>query len=153
MPSVADCLRQHAPAYLAKFGDAVPTGHRKVLGAISRCRTGELGGVLYERDDCGRQHWVGRSCGNHHCPTCQVDKTAQWLEKQTSRLMPVHHFLVTFTVRPTKSKSKITRTIEGEKFVAAFTQHILPKGFQKIRHYGRMSSNSVSHTELLEQRP
>lgn len=63
-----------------------------------RCRTGELGGVVYECDDCGRQHWVGRSCGNRHCPTCQIEKTATWLEAQTSRLLPVHHFLVTFTV-------------------------------------------------------
>jgi hypothetical protein len=43
MPTVADCLRQHAPAYLAKFGEAVPLGHRKVISAITRCRTGELG--------------------------------------------------------------------------------------------------------------
>ncbi len=98
MSSVADCLRQHAPAYLGAFGDAVPTGHRKVLSAITRCRTGELGGVVYQCNDCDREHWVGRSCGNRHCPTCQVEKTAAWLEKQTSRLLPVHHFLVTFTV-------------------------------------------------------
>jgi hypothetical protein len=98
MTTVADCLRQHAPAYLEKFADDVPTGHRKVLGAIARCRTGELGGVVYQCAGCGREHWVGRSCGNRHCPTCQVDKTAAWLEKQTSRLLPVHHFLVTFTV-------------------------------------------------------
>lgn len=98
MPSVADCLRQHAPAYLKRFGDRVPTGHRKVLGAITRCRTGELGGVRYECDDCGREHWVGRSCGNRHCPNCQKEKATAWLRKQTSRLLPVHHFLVTFTV-------------------------------------------------------
>ncbi|MDP6467765.1 MAG: transposase [Pirellulaceae bacterium] len=100
MPSVADCLRQHAPAYLEKFGERVPVGHRKVIGAITRCRTGELGGVIYQcvDRDCGREHWVGRSCGNRHCPTCQIDKAAAWLEKQTSRLLPVHHFLVTFTV-------------------------------------------------------
>ena len=98
MPSVADCLRQHAPAYLETYGDRAPRGHRKILGAIMRCRTGELGGVVYQCDACGREHWVGRSCGNRHCPTCQVDKTAAWLDKQTSRLLPVHHFLVTFTV-------------------------------------------------------
>lgn len=98
MPSVADCLRQHAPAYLAKWGEAVPTGHRKVLDAIVRCRTGALGGVLYECNDCGTRHWVGRSCANRHCPSCGKDKTAAWLDKQTQRLMPVHHFLVTFTV-------------------------------------------------------
>jgi hypothetical protein len=125
----------------------------RVISLITRCRTGALGGVHYQCDGCGREHWVGRSCGNRHGATCGHEKGQLWIEKQRDSLMPVHHFLVTFTVRPTKSKSKITRTIEGEKFVAAFTQHILPKGFQKIRHYGRMSSNSVSHTELLEQRP
>jgi hypothetical protein len=98
MPSVADCLRQHAPAYLKQFGDAVPLGHRKVIASITRCRTGALGGVLYHCDGCGREHWVGRSCGNRHCPACGKEKTYAWLEKQTKRLMPVHHFLVTFTV-------------------------------------------------------
>ncbi len=98
MATVADCLRQHAPAYLAKFGESVPFGHRKVLAAITRCRTGELGSILYQCGDCRRRHWVGRSCGNRHCPTCGRDKTARWLEKQAGRLLPVHHFLVTFTV-------------------------------------------------------
>ncbi len=98
MPTVADCLRQHAPAYLAKFGERVPLGHRKVLSAITRCRTGELGGVRYQCDGCGREHWVGRSCGNRHCPNCGKDRSSAWLEKQAVRLLPVHHFLVTFTV-------------------------------------------------------
>ncbi len=69
-----------------------------MISAITRCRTGELGGVVYQCDDCGREHWVGRSCGNRHCPNCQKEKTQQWLAKQTGRLLPVHHFLVTFTV-------------------------------------------------------
>ncbi len=30
--------------------------------------------------------------------SCQHEKTAAWLDKQSSRLLPVHHFLVTFTV-------------------------------------------------------
>ena len=98
MLSVADCLRQHGDNYLAKRGDDVPLQHRKVLAAITRCRTGELGATVYQCDDCGRQHWVGRSCGNRHCPTCQHEKTQAWLARQTDRLLPVHHFLVTFTL-------------------------------------------------------
>ena len=98
MVSVADCLRQHAPAYLAKYGDSVPMGHRKVIAAITRCRTGAFGGILYACGDCPTSYWVGRSCGNRHCPTCGHDKTAAWLDKQSRRLMPVHHFLVTVTV-------------------------------------------------------
>jgi hypothetical protein len=98
MPSVADCLRQHAPAFDETFGKRLSLTTRKVLDAITRCRSGELGAVVYRCDDCQQHHWVGRSCGNRHCPNCQAEKTAAWLEKQTKRLLPVHHFLITFTV-------------------------------------------------------
>lgn len=98
MPSVADALRQFAPAYLAKHADSVPTARQKVLGAITRCRTGALGGVHWQCEGCGREHWVGRSCGNRHCPNCGHEKTQLWIEQQSAKLMPVHHFLVTFTV-------------------------------------------------------
>ena len=98
MPSVADCLRQHAPHYLQRFGDAVPLGHRKVLSAVTQCRTGALGHVLYQCETCNHQHWAGRSCGNRHCPNCGHTKTQRWLEKQADQLLPTHYFLVTFTV-------------------------------------------------------
>ncbi|KAA1256796.1 hypothetical protein LF1_59060 [Rubripirellula obstinata] len=74
MSSVALALRVHAPEYLERFGDRVPLGHRKVLGCITRCRTGELGGVQFQCDSCGSDHWVGRSCGNRHCPNCQKEQ-------------------------------------------------------------------------------
>ncbi len=98
MPSVADALRQFAPAYLKQNPGSVSTIGQKVLAAIVRCRTGALGGVHYQCDGCGREHWVGRSCGNRHCPNCGHEKTQLWIEAQSVRLMPVHHFLVTFTV-------------------------------------------------------
>jgi hypothetical protein len=62
------------------------------------CRTDRLGTVLYYCISCGRQHLMGRSCGNRHCPTCQQDKTRAWLETQTDRLLPCPYFLLTFTV-------------------------------------------------------
>ena len=98
MPTVADALRQHAPAYLETFGNRVPLGHRKVLSYIMRCRTGQLGNFLYRCKSCDRKHWVGRSCGNRHCPNCQQHKTSQWLDKQSEKLLPVQHFVVTVTV-------------------------------------------------------
>jgi hypothetical protein len=129
MPSVADCLRQHAPAYLKQFGDDVPIGHRKVISSITRCRTGGLGHVHYECKRCGREHWVGRSCGNRHCPNCDKEKTYAWLEKQTSRLMPVHHFLVTFTV-PEELRS-VLRGSQAGGYRALFDA-----GAQSIRDVG-----------------
>ena len=71
MPTVADCLRQHGEAYLQKFGDRMPQVQRKVLDAIRHCRSGEFGWLIYACPGCGHKHWVGRSCGNRHCPNCQ----------------------------------------------------------------------------------
>ena len=98
MVTVADCLRQHGEAFLQEHPDWVSFQQQKVLRAITQCRTGKLGHVIFACGGCKRQHWVGRSCGNRHCPTCQHEKTQQWLQRQSERLMPVQHFLVTFTV-------------------------------------------------------
>ena len=98
MPTVADVLRRYGGQYLERFGATMPGEHKKVLHAITACRTGELGTVLYACQSCGEIHAIGRSCGNRHCPTCQHDKTKAWLEKQTDRLLPCPYFLVTFTL-------------------------------------------------------
>ena len=98
MPTVADVMRRHGTAYLERFHTAMPAEHKKVLQTIMACRTGQLGTVLYRCTSCGRQHVMGRSCGNRHCPTCQQDKTRAWLETQTDRLLPCPYFLLTFTV-------------------------------------------------------
>jgi hypothetical protein len=98
MPTVADVLRRHGEGYLEQFGATMPPGQKKVLRAITACRTGALGTVVYACQSCGRTHTVGRSCGNRHCPTCQQDKTRIWLEKQLEHLLPCPHFLLTFTL-------------------------------------------------------
>jgi hypothetical protein len=98
MPTVADVLRRYGGEYLERFGATMPGEHKKVLRAISACRTGELGSVLYACESCGRIYAMGRSCGNRHCPTCQHDKTKAWLEKQIDRLLPCPYFLMTFTL-------------------------------------------------------
>ncbi len=118
MPTVADCLRQHASDYLQHFGNSVPVGHRRVLGLIQRCRTGELGAFAYACERCGTRHYLGRSCGNRHCPNCQHDKTQRWLAKQTQRLIPADYFLVTFTVP--RQVAMVLRAHQSEGYNALF---------------------------------
>ena len=99
MPSVAEVLRRYGPAYLERYGAAMPPEHKKVLQAITACRTGELGTAWYVCQSCGRTQAIACACGNRHCPSCQWGKTAGWLEQETARLLPCPYFLVTFTVR------------------------------------------------------
>lgn len=98
MGAIGDIFRENAPEYLRRFGDAIPNEHRKVIEAILLCRTEENGTVVYRCEDCGRNHVLNRSCGNRHCPQCQSHKTKLWLERQMGRMLPGHHFMITFTV-------------------------------------------------------
>lgn len=98
MGQIGEIFRAHGPEYIQRFGDAMPSEHRKVIEAIVKCRTGSCGVVVYECEGCGRPHTVFRSCGNRHCPTCQNHKTREWLGKQMKRQLPGHHFMITFTV-------------------------------------------------------
>lgn len=96
--TVADALRKFTPAYIAKYIRRMPPHHRKVLGLITRCKTGHLGHAMYRCGSCGQHHLVSRACGNRHCPNCQKYKPQTGLAKQTAKLLPVQHFVVTFTV-------------------------------------------------------
>jgi len=98
MSSVAEVLRRYGPAYLERYGGAMPPEHKKVLQAIMACRTGELGTAWYVCQSCGKAHAIACACGNRHCPSCQWGKTAAWLEQETGHLLPCPYFLVTFTV-------------------------------------------------------
>lgn len=98
MGAIGDIFRQFAPEYLRRFGDTMPHEHKKVIEAIMRCRTQDNGAVVYQCEQCGRDHILNRSCGNRHCPQCQNHKTRLWLERQMGRMLPGHHFMITFTV-------------------------------------------------------
>jgi hypothetical protein len=98
MVQIADIFRLHGPQYRAKFGDRMPPSHLRVMQDIEQCRTEALGGQLYHCDHCQEDHYSYHSCKNRHCPQCQNDQAQLWLENQQSRLLPVPHFLVTFTL-------------------------------------------------------
>ncbi len=98
MGALNDLFRNHAPEYRRRFEAAMPRHHTNVLDAIVRCRTEDNGTVLLECAQCGDVHPLPRSCGNRHCPGCQGKKAFEWLERQTARQVPGHHFLLTFTV-------------------------------------------------------
>ena len=98
MNKISKIFKDFAPEYLARFGSAMPSNHRKVIDAILTCRTSAHGLLYYECEKCGDMHIAFRSCGNRHCPACQNHKTRAWMAKQIERQLPGHHFMVTFTV-------------------------------------------------------
>ena len=59
-----------------------------------------------------------------------------------NRILECTESTVTYKYTPSGSTQVLTKTVTGWKFVRGFLQHVLPKGFRKVRHYGWMASNS-----------
>jgi Transposase zinc-binding domain len=71
---------------------------RRVMGAITACRTAALGGHVEQCDDCGTIRIAYNSCRNRHCPKCQGLARAQWLANRRAELLPVPYFHLVFTL-------------------------------------------------------
>jgi len=59
---------------------------------------------------------------------------------------------VTYRITPSGANRSKLRTVPGTEFVRGFVQHGLPRGFQKVRYVGWMSSNSrigLDHVQWL----
>ena len=56
---------------------------------------------------------------------------------------------VTFTYRRVGSNRPRKMTLDAMEFLRRFLQHVLPAGFQKVRHYGFLSSASRTPLEAV----
>lgn len=92
---VAHVLRQ-------SWDDLVTLGHNtwqlSTLRAIRDCRTSALGGHIDACDACGNLSISYNSCRNRHCPKCQGEKRAAWIQAREAELLPVPYFHVVFTL-------------------------------------------------------
>src|SRR5215831_6045473 len=95
---VADIFRRHGEAFRQARVEHLGRVERRVMGAITACRTAVLGGHVEQCDDCGATRIAYNSCRNRHCPKCQGSARAQWLAKRQAELLPVPYFHVVFTL-------------------------------------------------------
>lgn len=76
----------------------MPTRQRQVLHRLLACRTSALGGALHYCPNCQHRHFSYHSCNDRHCPQCGGQDAQAWFGQNATLLLPVHYFLVTFTV-------------------------------------------------------
>jgi hypothetical protein len=90
---LADIVRAHAGQLTGLSGT-----QRRVVQAITACRTAALGGHRRACAQCGHQEIAYNSCRDRHCPKCQGLEAARWMDAQQRDLLPVPYFHVVFTV-------------------------------------------------------
>jgi hypothetical protein len=94
-----------------------------------------------------------------HCKTVGTGETAfKYLAPyifrvaiSNSRLLEVEHDHVTFRYRASDSGQAKLCTLAVEEFIHRFLQHVLPKGFVKVRYYGFLSVNHRAQLMTLRQ--
>ena len=93
-PELADVFRTQGQ----RLG-GLSAQQRRVVAAITSCRTAALGGHVRECDrGCGYREISYNSCRDRHCPKCQGLARVRWQEARAEDLLPVPYFHLVFTV-------------------------------------------------------
>ena len=141
-------FQKHAHHYLESLDKPIPSHLRKVIKAICRCRTGELGLCHYQCPDCEHSHYAKRSCGNRHCPQCQGQKAAHWLKRQINTRLPCNYFMLTFTI-PDKLRLFVEKNQQlAYSFMFDAAAYAIKKLSKDKRHIGCETTGfcSILHT-------
>ncbi len=71
-----------------------------VLNALQQCRTAELGGHKdrCDNDSCAHERFSYNSCGNRHCPKCQIARQMLWAEDRMRDALNTKYFHIVFTI-------------------------------------------------------
>jgi len=96
MYEIQDILLQYGAAFCASHN--ISMEQKKVMTALSECRTAAMGAHKIICDDCGHTEISYNSCRNRHCPKCQTFNKEKWIDKQKLCLLPVGYFHVVFTL-------------------------------------------------------
>lgn len=145
-PTVGGIARAHGEAF--KRQHALTEAQRKVLRAVSACRTPVLGGRLDVCERCGDEKAVFHSCRNRHCPQCQALTQARWMEGRLARLLPIDYFHVVFTVPDDLLVGLALRNREVffDALFAAGSQALLALGEDPKRLGAQLGLTAVLHT-------
>jgi Transposase zinc-binding domain/Putative transposase len=142
---LADVFRRHRESY-----DRANAGHlgrveRRVIGAITACRTAALGGHVERCEDCGLTRIAYNSWRNRHCPKCQSAARAEWLASRQAELLPVPYFHVVFTLPPAAAEIAFQnkQTIYGLLMRAA-AQALMTRAAKRLS--ARIGLIAVLHT-------
>jgi hypothetical protein len=68
-----------------------------------------------------------------------------------NRILKLADGKVTFRYRTTDTGKLKTCTLPAEEFIRRFLQHVLPKGFVKVRYYGFLSSGCRQRLAIIRQ--
>jgi hypothetical protein len=68
-----------------------------------------------------------------------------------NRIKSIENGIIRFSYKDREKKKWKNMALSAMEFIRRFLQHVLPKGFMKIRHYGFLNPNSVLSIEKIRE--
>jgi hypothetical protein len=128
--------------------------------ALSRIFRAKMRQALRKMDAAGhippevwRQSWVVH-CKAVGCGQLALKYLAPYIFRvaiSNRRILKLEDGQVTFRYRATDTGQERLCTLGAEEFIRRFLQHVLPKGFVKVRYYGFFSSGSRLPLAVIRQ--
>ncbi|MGB3123959.1 MAG: transposase [Pseudomonas sp.] len=133
---LADVVRRFGAEYRSQC--TMLPSHNRALADIEACCTKQLGGRLYQCDDCSESFWMYHCCRNRACPKCHARQTEQWLAKRQAELLPCDYFHAVATV-PSELRGVFQR---HQKLMYGLLMRVAAEAVQELcavrRHLGAL---------------
>jgi hypothetical protein len=116
------------------------------IKALARKVRGKVRALLHQRcpglavpDVVWRKDWIAHVTAWGNGEQAVLDYLARYVFRiaiTNARIVGLDAAGVTFTYRDRKTSCRRTCRLSGEEFMRRFLQHVLPRGFHKIRYFG-----------------
>jgi hypothetical protein len=100
-----------------------------------------------------KQKWVvhSQSVGKGQNALRYLSRYVFRVAISNNRVKSIGDDAIKFTYKDRKKKTWKTMELKPMEFIRRFLQHVLPRGFMKIRHYGFLNPNSPFSVEKLRE--
>ena len=144
---VADVFRFYGEQYKAIQQGHLSLNQLKVMSAITRCRSAQLGGHQLHCPQCDTNLIAYNSCRNRHCPKCQSSAAKRWLTARQTQLIPVDYYHVVFTLPAAISQLAFYNKAELYGLLFSAASQTLATIAQDPKHLGAdIGTTMVLHT-------
>ncbi|WP_344965669.1 IS91 family transposase, partial [Oceanisphaera sediminis] len=145
MSTFISLLRAHHDALMTASHAPVSPDMKRAIAAMECCQTEAAGWSQWYCRHCHHHDQSPLSCGHRLCPQCQHRTSATWLARQQAKLLPVHYFMITFTL-PAELRGLARAQPKALYRIMFSVAASLLKDFAQRRHGGRSGFTAVLHT-------
>jgi hypothetical protein len=140
-------VRRHGDRFLETHSAWVTGQHRRVLRAITQCRTAALGGHRDHCEQCAQAALSYNSCRDRHCPKCLTAARNAWVSAREEELLPVGYVHLVFTMpEPLARLALVNKRVVYDLLFQAAAETLLQVARNPKRLGGAIGGLMVLHT-------